>query len=184
MKLTANFMDLTALATGKHQNQLMQVSLAAALVSLVGVALGGGLTFFSQRQTLRSTRALEDLRQNRQRLEARRLERIGAIEKFLISAQDAERVAVNCHDNGESGPEWRKAADQATDSLWIGQKRIEVLCSHELHKAAEAFASASVDAIWKKPPHVKVWDFLQPTRARFLQTARAELGEDGASPQP
>ncbi|MEV0760416.1 hypothetical protein [Nocardia sp. NPDC050435] len=162
----------------------MHVSLVVALVSLAGVALGTGFSFMLHRQTLRSTLELEDRRQHQQRLEARRLESIAAIEKFLISAQDAERVAVNCHDNGESGLKWRKAADRATDGLWIGQKRIEVLCSRELHRAAEAFASASADAIWKKPPNVKVWDFLQPARVRFLQAAHSELREDGAPPHP
>ncbi|WP_280442243.1 hypothetical protein [Nocardia brasiliensis] len=165
----------------------MQVGLAAALVSLagtlVGVVVGGWLSYLIHRQKQRSELQIEIIRQERLRLEARRLERIGAIEKLLVSAQDAERAALNFHDNGENGSEWRKAADQATDSLWISQKRIEVLCSRELHNAAEAFATASEKAIRNKPTNVDVWHFLRPTREKFLRVASAELREDGAPPR-
>ncbi|MEV6391477.1 hypothetical protein [Nocardia xishanensis] len=143
--------------------------------SLAGVALGGRLALRNQRANQVADRELEKMRLDTQRVEARRAERLEAIEKFLISAQDAERLASDHHRNGADGTEWQSASDRAMDRVWVALKLLGVLCGDETQQAAEGYAGKLHEGTWQKPADIELWHFLEPSRKRFLQAAAAEI---------
>ena len=149
----------------------MDVGLYSSLTSLAGVLLGGGLSFVIQRFTQRAAERSEAVREEARRAETRRTERMAALDKFLVHAQDAERVAMDRH---LDDPQWRSKADATMDRVWVSEKMIRILCSPAMHDAAHAFANELYHAIWEHRDS-EVGDFLAPSREQLLQAARNEL---------
>lgn len=73
----------------------MALEVWTLVLSLTGVALGGGLTALSQRATQRSAQRAEERRLRGASGEARRAEQLQAIKEFIACAQEAERVAYS-----------------------------------------------------------------------------------------
>lgn len=67
----------------------LAADLWTSVVSLAGVALGGGLTALAQRATQRA----EERRQTAATTESRRAEQIDVLKEFVSCAQAAERAA-------------------------------------------------------------------------------------------
>jgi hypothetical protein len=89
------------------------LSLYLSLTSLAGVVLGGGVSFVIQRFTQRAAERSEVVGEEVRRAETRRKERMVALDKFLVHAQDAERVAMDRH---LDDAQWRSKAQMRS---WI-----------------------------------------------------------------
>ena len=157
----------------------MGLSLYSSLISLAGVMLGGGLSFVIQRFTQRAAERSEAVREEVRRAETRRTERMAALDKFLVHAQDAERVAMDRH---LDDAQWRSKADATMDRVWVSEKMIRILCSPAMHDAAHAFANELYHAIWKHHES-EVGDVLAPSREKLLQAARNELEQLAIPPR-
>jgi len=153
----------------------MSTELYISLTSLVGVLLGGTMSYVVQRSTQRSAERAEARRQNITLAEARYAERVAVIDRFLGCAQDAERVAYDRHQSDANGEEWRRRADAGMDRLYLAEKMVRILCSDELHEAAHSFTNAISEAIYHKPGNFDVSNHLMADRTNFLTAARREL---------
>lgn len=153
----------------------MSVNLYVGLISFAGVLLGGAITFWIQRFTLRSAERAEVRRQEFTLTEARYVERVAVIDRFLGCAQAAERVAFDRHQRVADGADWRRRADAEMDRLYVAEKMVSILCSDELHDAAHEFINAISEAIRHELGNFDVSSYLTATRADFLSTARQEL---------
>jgi hypothetical protein len=153
----------------------MAIDLYASLTSLAGVMLGGGLSFVVQRMTRRTAERTEEIRLEAVRREARRSERMTAVQTFLANVQEVERLATDRHQHGAGGPEWRRSAEAAMDRVWISEKVIRILCSPDMHEAAHTFTDALHDVVWADTLGCGVGDALAPGREACLVAARDEL---------
>jgi hypothetical protein len=106
----------------------MSTELSASLTSLAGVLLGGTISYVVQHFTQRSADRAEARRQRIARSEARYAERVAIIDRFLVDAQDAERVAYDHHSRGADNADWQRTADAAMDRLYVSEKMVRVLC--------------------------------------------------------
>jgi signal transduction protein with GAF and PtsI domain len=109
----------------------MSFDVVSAVVPLAGVVVGGALSFATQMLTQRSNERLEARRQEAARVEARRVERIRVFERFLTSAQAAERATIDLVHHHMHDDETRRKADIAIDDLWLSEKLVRVVCSNE-----------------------------------------------------
>lgn len=71
----------------------MAVDLWTPIASIAGVIVGGGLSFLTQRTTLRATERAEERKRRTDLAEARRTEQIQALTEFIRFAHEAEGVA-------------------------------------------------------------------------------------------
>src|SRR5262245_26699215 len=110
----------------------MQVQVWVSIVSLLGVALGGGLSYLVQSSAQRRSERRDNRRRADELAEARRAERLELLREFIRFAQHAERAAEE-HDNT---PEWKASALQALDDLWVCERMIHVLFPATLHDLA------------------------------------------------
>ncbi|MFE1291507.1 hypothetical protein [Streptomyces sp. NPDC058751] len=152
--------------------------------SLVGVVLGGGLSYLAQITAGRQAGRNEDRRRAAELAEARRVERLALLREFIDIGQQTARVAEEretAPDWEAAGtPEWFKAARDVTDRLWVGERMIQVLFRPELHLRARAYAQALSHVVWREPAQASaegsIWDRLQGPQKEFLEAARAEVG--------
>ncbi|GIF96782.1 hypothetical protein Cci01nite_18760 [Catellatospora citrea] len=147
----------------------------ASTASLIGVAIGAGLSYFSVRFQQRAAEKADVRRHAVARAEARRAEQLAALDKFLWAAQQAERVGVDRYQNGLQGDDLRHRGDQAMDHVWISEKMIMVLCSTGLHEAALSYAWGLQDTVFGSFGDGNCWDYWQPRREGFLAAMRTEL---------
>jgi hypothetical protein len=160
----------------------MSFDVVSAVVPLAGVVVGGALSFATQMLTQRSNERLEARRQEAARVEARRVERIRVFERFLTSAQAAERATIDLVHHHMHDDETRRKADIAIDDLWLSEKLVRVVCSNEFWEAANKYSWRLDDAIDHGTDGAPVWDFLRETRVRFLDAARTEIDQLGGAP--
>jgi hypothetical protein len=136
-----------------------------------------------QSATWRSTERAEAGRREAARAETRRTERMAAVDRFLTSAEAAERLANDHHLYGVQGAEWQSSVNAAMGRVWVAEKMIRILCTPALDEAAGAFTTALEGAIYRCPPgEIDIFDYLRPGRAGFLNAARIEL--DILDPEP
>lgn len=157
----------------------MALDMSSAVSSLLGVVVGGGLSFAVQRLTLRSNERLEASRQEAGRSEARRVERIRILEQFLARCQAAERAAIDLVQHQLDTEEAHRRAAIAVDEMWLAEKMVRVLCPAQVWEAANKFAWQIDKAVDDGTNGAAVWDFLREDRARFLNAAHTELASPG-----
>jgi hypothetical protein len=153
----------------------MAVDTYASLTSLLGVVLGSGLSFAVQRSTQRSAERAIVLRLEASRIEARRTERMTTLDRLLSNAQDVERAAIDHHQHGLDGPEWRSRADGAMDRAWVSEKVVRILCSSAMHEAAHRYTNALNGVLRAEQHDDAVGDALASEREALLQAAQIEL---------
>ena len=149
----------------------MQEHIWASIASLIGVGLGGGLSYFAQATTQRQALRNEDTRQAKELAEARRAEQLQLLREFVETVQKAERTA----EDRTTTPEWLAGAKDVMDSLWIHERMIHMLFGPDLHQRARAYVKALDDVIWQEPAGVSMWDHLQVPKVAFLDAAHTEL---------
>ncbi|MGW1910466.1 hypothetical protein ACWCQS_06900 [Streptomyces sp. NPDC002076] len=152
--------------------------------SLVGVVLGGGLSYLAQITAGRQASRSEDKRHAADLAQARRVERLELLREFISVGQQAARIAeerdMAADWNAAGTPEWFAAARGVTDRLWVSERMIQVLFRRELYRHARAYADALDHVLWREPAEAEaegsMWDCLQGPQNDFLEAARAEVG--------
>lgn len=114
------------------------------VVSMVGVALGGGLTYLTQRTTQRTANRGEEQRRAAALAEERRAEQIRTVLEFIRFSLEAEGVAHARPPQWEVGDEWYRAARPAMDGLRIAEHSVQLLCTLGLHAPAWACSSTKI----------------------------------------
>ena len=161
----------------------MQAQLWVPLMSLLGVGVGGGLSFLTQFTIQRHAARNEERRLSRELSEARRAERLDLLRQFNAAAQQAERTAEERRSapdwSAATTPRWLGAARDVMDTIWICERMIQVLFSASVHERARAYAKAIDHILWEEASAVgstdPMWDYLQGPKAEFLTAVRAEL---------
>ncbi|MBM2622614.1 hypothetical protein JIG36_44650 [Actinoplanes sp. LDG1-06] len=154
----------------------MAGEMVTALTSLGGVALGGGLSYLVQRTTQQTTLRLEQSKQDRAQLEARRAERLALLERFITVAADAERCAFSRPSEWEEGDDWHAPTQVVMNRFWVEERMIRVLFPPVVHDAARAYFLVLNGAVWEGlPPGQTVADAIERPHAAFLDAARAAL---------
>jgi hypothetical protein len=142
---------------------------------MIGVALGGGLTFLTQRVTQRAAERAEERRQRSALAEARRAEQIQTLTQFIRFTYEATGVAFARPPTWETGDDWYRTARPAMDGLRIAEDSIKLLCHPSLHAPATAYSRALNHVVWQEHGETTVAEYLEPFKAEFLAAARASL---------
>ena len=145
-------------------------------ISMIGVAVGGALTYLTQRTTQRAADRAEEQRRTAALTEERRAEQIRTLLEFVRCALEAEGVAHARTPRWEVGDEWYVTARPAMDGLRIAEKGVELLCAPELHAPTTAYARAINQAVWQERDEGILAELLEPFKAEFLAAARRSLG--------
>jgi hypothetical protein len=125
----------------------MAGELWTSIASMVGVLVGGGLTFMTQRATQRAVERVEERKQQSALAEARRSEQIHALLEFIRFAHEAEGVAHARPPSWEVGDDWYRTARPAMDGLRVAEKSVELLCDTSLQAPTASYARALNHAI-------------------------------------
>lgn len=154
----------------------MALEVWTSVLSLTGVALGGGLTALSQRATQRSAERLEERRRRAATDEARRAEQLQAIKDFIACAQEAERAAYGRPDSwGGDDDGWSGPAATTMTALWVAERHLVLLCDPDLHAPVHAYGRALNQAVWREIGDTEVNEHLEEHKAAFMTAARASL---------
>jgi hypothetical protein len=152
-------------------NRAMQTQLWPAILSLIGVVFGGGLSYFVQASVQRRTERSEQRRVAAERGEARRVEQLELLREFVRVAQRAERAA----EDRDTTPSGKAAALDALDELWVCERMIHILFGSSLHDLARAYVKALDHVLWRESDDGSLWDYLKGPKVAFLAAARSEL---------
>jgi hypothetical protein len=142
---------------------------------MVGVAVGGALTYLTQRTTQRSADRAEGQRRAAALAEERRAEQIRTVLEFIRCALEAEGVAHARPPQWEVGDEWYRTARPAMDGLRIAENGVQLLCAPGLHAPTTAYARALNQAVWQEGDGRSLAERLEPFKAEFLAVARRSL---------
>lgn len=151
--------------------QVVQTQVWVSIVSLVGVTLGGGLSYLVQASVQRRSDRSDQRKQARERAEARRVEQLELLREFIRAAQRAERTAEDRDDTLT----WKTSALDVLDELWVCERMIHVLFASNLHELARAYVKALDHVLWQQPDDGTLWDYLKGPKVAFLTAARDQL---------
>jgi len=143
--------------------------------SMIGVILGGGLTYLTQRATQRSAEITEERRRTSELQEARRAEQIQTLSDFIRFAYEAEGVAHSRPEQWSMGHDWYRSARPAMDGLRIAENRIKLICATSIHGPATEYSHALNQAVWRELDDKTIAEFLEPFKVAFLAAARQSL---------
>nr|WP_202547397.1 hypothetical protein [Streptomyces sp. SID2119] len=147
-----------------------------SVVSLAGVALGGGLTALAQRATQRSAERVEERRQTIATTESRRAEQIAVLKEFVSCAQAAERAAYRRPDPwGDDEDGWMTQTGPVMTALWTASANVTLLCDEALRGPVTTYGHALNAAVWRDIGDVEVNEHLEEAKTAFMNEARASL---------
>jgi len=149
----------------------MPIQVWVSILSLVGVALGGGLSYLVQASVQRRSDRVDQRRQDHERAETRRVERLELLREFIRVGQRAERASEDRDDTSA----WKASARDVLDEVWVCERMIHVLFAAPLHALARAYVHALDHVLWQELEGVSMWDYLQKPKVAFLTAAREEL---------
>ena len=152
------------------------------IASMVGVIVGGGLSFLTQRTTLRASERAEERKRLASVAEARRAEQIQALTEFIRFAHEAEGVAHARPATWEVGDAWYRTARPAMDGLRVAEKSVELLGHSSLQPPTARYGRALNQAVWQEHDDTPVADRIEPARSAFLTAARRSLGSETPDP--
>ncbi|MER5960564.1 hypothetical protein [Streptomyces sp. NPDC001893] len=145
------------------------------VISMAGVAVGGALTYLTQRTTQRTADRAEQHRRAAALTEERRAEQIRTLLEFIRCALEAEGVAHARPSRWEVGDDWYVTAGPAMDGLRIAEKSVELLCAPGMHTPTTTYARALNQAVWQERGEGSLVERLEPFKAEFLAIARRSL---------
>jgi hypothetical protein len=149
--------------------------------SLIGVLLGGSLSYLAQLTASRQASRAEDRRQAGQLAAARRAERLGLLREYISLTEEGIRIAEQREDADDwaaaATPGWLASARDLVSRLWICERMIQIQFSDELYAKARAYATAVDQVLWREydSSRTSMWDHLDQPQTRFLGEARAEI---------
>lgn len=152
-----------------------------AFASILGTALGGFISFYTQRSVRSAADKAELARIANEHAKERRSEQLAHCVDFLVAIQEAERAAVDRYHHKTADGQWQARAKQAIDRMWIVQKTIHMVCPPEINVAARLVAFAVRDVVRNgpadhgDPQDEKVWEAISPSRRNFLDVVRDHL---------
>ncbi|QKV93907.1 hypothetical protein HUT19_20850 [Streptomyces sp. NA02950] len=147
----------------------------ASVLSLAGVALGGGLTAFAQHATQRSAERAEERRQVVAAAESRRAEQLEALKEFIARAQTAERAAYSRPEEWGDDEDWTARAGEAMTALWTASGNVMLLCDEALHEPVRVYGHALNQAVWREIGDLEVNEHLEAGKSAFMAAARRTL---------
>jgi hypothetical protein len=152
--------------------------------SLIGVVLGGGLSYLAQITSARQAARSEDRRQNLQLAEARRSERLAVLRDFIQITQEAIRHAEARYDDADwhsgAAPEWLAAARALVDRILISMRMILVLFGPALDQLAGDYFAAVDHVFWEDlGSYDRANEHLRGPQNAFLTAAHSALSEAG-----
>lgn len=156
----------------------MRPEMLVSITSLIGVALGGALSYLAQLTTQRHVSRHETNRQARELAERRRAERLEVLQQFIQATQQAERAAGE----KEESSEWWATSEDAMDRLWVQGRMIYLLFGPSLYEPAHAYARALNQAMNREIDPDRAtsrWAFIElidEPKVTFLAAAHTELG--------
>ncbi|MEU0758449.1 hypothetical protein ABZ351_02060 [Streptomyces microflavus] len=154
----------------------MAADLWTSIVSLAGVALGGGLTALAQRATQRSAEWVEERRQAVATTESRRAEQIEALKEFVACVQAAERAAYRRPDPwGDDEDGWMTQTSPVMTALWTASGQVTLLCDEALIEPVTTYGRALNAAVWRDIGDVEVNEHLEASKSAFMSAARTSL---------
>ncbi|GAA1809730.1 hypothetical protein GCM10009682_34230 [Luedemannella flava] len=154
----------------------MAGELVTAIVSLGGVVLGGGLSYLVQSNTQRMSARVEQRKQDADRAESRRAERLTHLERFIAVAAEAERVAFSRPDTWTADDAWPTSAQEIMNRLWVAERMLQVLYPAGVHTAAREYFVRLNRAVWDGVPTLDdLYAELDELRGAFLAAARSAL---------
>ncbi|WP_217428885.1 hypothetical protein [Micromonospora maritima] len=154
----------------------MDGQLVTAVMSLSGVVLGGGFSWLVQSQTQRMSARTEQRRQDVARADARRVERLTHLERFVAVAADAERLAFERPADWVPGEPWPVAAQETMKQLWVAGSMLQVLFPSDVHTCARVYFQRINRAVWDGVPDLEaLYPALDELRDAFLTAARSTL---------
>ncbi|MEU0623117.1 hypothetical protein ABZ329_20005 [Streptomyces rubiginosohelvolus] len=154
----------------------MAADLWTSVVSLAGVALGGGLTALAQRATQRSAERAEERRQAAATTESRRAEQIDVLKEFVSCAQAAERAAYRRPDPwGDDEDGWMTQTGPVMTALWTASGNVTLLCDEALREPVRTYGHALNAAVWRDIGDAEVNEHLEEAKTAFMNAARASL---------
>ncbi|MGW7540433.1 hypothetical protein ACWGKQ_04850 [Streptomyces sp. NPDC054770] len=145
------------------------------VMSMAGVAVGGALTYLTQRATQRTADRAGEQRRAAALTEERRAEQIRTLLEFIRCALEAEGVAHARPPRWDIGDEWYATARPAMDGLRITEKGVELLCTPGMHAPTTAYARALNQAVWQERDEESLAERLEPFKAEFLAAGRRDL---------
>ncbi|MFW3475525.1 hypothetical protein ACN24M_30515 [Streptomyces microflavus] len=150
----------------------MAADLWTSVVSLVGVALGGGLTALAQRATQRSAERVEERRQAVATTESRRAEQIEVLKEFVACAQAAERTAYRRPEPwGDDENGWMTQ----TGPVMTASGNVTLLCDEALREPVTTYGRALHAAVWRDIGDIEVNEHLEAAKTTFMNAARTSL---------
>ncbi|WP_030984078.1 hypothetical protein [Streptomyces sp. NRRL S-1813] len=148
----------------------------ASVVSLMGVALGGGLTALAQRATQRAAERAEERRQVVANAESRRAEQLQALKDFIAGAAEAERAAYRRPEPwGDDEDGWMTQTQTVMTALWTTSGNVMLLCDETLHEPVRVYGHALNQAVWRDIGDTEVNEHLETGKAAFMAAARNSL---------
>ncbi|WP_125807915.1 hypothetical protein [Actinoplanes sp. ATCC 53533] len=154
----------------------MAGELMTLLTSLGGVALGGGLSYLVQNNTLRMSARTEQRKQDVARAESRRAERLTHLERFIVASADAERIAFERPATWAPGEAWPTAAEGVMNRLWVTERMLQALYPADVYSTARVYHQRINRAVWDGVPDLDdLYPELDELRDAFLAAARSAL---------
>ncbi|MFD8815617.1 hypothetical protein ACFV23_30010 [Streptomyces sp. NPDC059627] len=155
------------------------------VMSMAGVAVGGALTYPTQRATQRTADRAEEQRRAAALTEERRAEQIRTLLEFIRCALEAEGVAHARPPDGTSAMSGTRAtARPAMNGLRIAEKGVELPCTPGMHAPTTAYARALNQAVWQERDEESLAERLEPFKAEFLAAGRRDLTCPGSRSSP
>jgi hypothetical protein len=153
----------------------MTSALWTPLGSMIGVVVGGGLTFFSQRTVQRASERADARQRESGVAEARRAEQIEILTQFLGFVYEAEGAAHARPAHWTVGDDWYKIARPAMDGLRIAEDTVKLVCALSLSGPVTVLSRAFNHVVWQERGEVTIAEYLQPAKQEFLAAARSGL---------
>lgn len=152
------------------------------IASMVGVIVGGGLSFLTQRTTLGASERAEERKRLTALTEARRTEQIQALMEFIRFAHEAEGVPHARPATWELDDDWYRTARPAMDGLRVAENSVELLCHSSLQASTARYARALNQAVWQERDDTPLGERLESVKSAFLTAARRSLGSETPDP--
>jgi hypothetical protein len=164
---------------------MLDSGVVTAILTVSVAFISAGAALLGQGLTIRASRLQADLAMQL----TIRQEQKEAIADFLRTTQRVELLI----DEWKVAPhteEYRGVplvtspgdASAAVHAMWLEVRKLELLCSTEVHQAAVRYTEKANEYVWNDVPgEMRHKDYLEPWRRPFLDAAKHELGLDGAA---
>ncbi|WP_040789158.1 hypothetical protein [Nocardia paucivorans] len=144
-------------------------TLVTSLMPLLGAGLGASATLLVQRSSARQSK-LEFLAKSRL---AHREELKSAILAYFETTQRLQGE-LDARERGDTPDDLKRLIE----SVWLAEKRVEIICSDPLRDRVIAHARGLHDVVRDPVAHPDWWAHCRPLQHELLSQVKAELARD------